>query len=139
VNRTDWQKLADEKLLAAEALLAACQWASAYYLAGYAIECGLKSCVLAFVDATGVIFKEKKYSERCWTHKIEELIDLAGLKPDLDAAVAAAPALAANWTTACQWSEVARYKMNSPQEARSLYDAIVNPADGVMKWIRARW
>ena len=46
VTRADWQQIAEEQLLAAQALLAAQCWASAYYLAGYAAECGLKSCVL---------------------------------------------------------------------------------------------
>ena len=37
----------------ARALLAAGCWAGAYYLAGYALECALKACILKFVEATG--------------------------------------------------------------------------------------
>ena len=131
--------MAEEKLLAADALIGAAQWASAYYLAGYAIECGLKSCILAYVEASGAIFEDKKYSEKCWTHNFDVLVDLAGLKPDLGVATAATPALGANWAIASQWSEAARYKMNTQPEARTLYNAINDPVSGVMQWIRAHW
>lgn len=143
MNRVDWQQIAEEKLLAANALLAASQWPSAYYLAGYAIECGLKSCILArLAGSPEVIFEEnrgKRYSEKCWTHNIEDLVDLAGLKPDRDTAVVAAPALATNWAIVSKWSEAARYQMKTQLESQALYNAITDPTTGVMQWIRARW
>lgn len=49
MNRTQWQKLAERWLEDAKALLDAERWPAAYYLAGYAIECGLKACVLVRV------------------------------------------------------------------------------------------
>ena len=49
MTRADFQKLANERVADARALLAARRWGGAYYLAGYAVECGLKSCVIAFV------------------------------------------------------------------------------------------
>jgi hypothetical protein len=56
------------------------QWAAAYYLAGYAIECGLKSRVLAYVEKNAdIIYREKKYSENCWTHDIGTLVKASGL------------------------------------------------------------
>ena len=142
VNRADWQKIAEEKLLAADALLLASpsQSASAYYLAGYAIECGLKSCILARIAGfPELIFEDKMYSKNCWTHNVEDLVELAGLKPDLASAIVAAPALATNWKTVKEWSENARYQMKSHPEAQALYRAINDPVSGVMQWIRARW
>ena len=140
MNRADWKQIAEEKLFAADALLAASQWTSAYYLAGYAIECGLKSCVLArLAGFPEVIFEDKMYSKNCWTHNIEDLVDLAGLKPDRDIAKAAAPALAINWATVGEWREVSRYEMKTQPEAQGLYNAIIDPVSGVMQWIRARW
>jgi len=66
VDRTDWQALAEERLLAAQSLLAAQRWSTAYYIAGYAVECGLKSCIIARVTKEpGIIFDEKKFSEKC--------------------------------------------------------------------------
>ena len=140
VNRADWQKIAEEKLLAAEALLVASQGPSAYYLAGYAIECGLKSCVLVrLAGFPEVIFDDKMFSKNCWTHKIEDLVDLAGLKPDRDAASVATPALATNWAIVSQWNEETRYQMKTVPEAQALFNAIMDPTHGVMKWIKARW
>ncbi len=143
MNRADWQQIAEEKLLAADALLAAFQWPSAYYLAGYAIECGLKSCILArVVGFPEVIFEVKTgktFSKDCWTHDVEALVGLAGIKPDLDAATAAAPALETYWKVVREWSELTRYERKTEFEARKLYNAITDPVNGVMQWIRARW
>ena len=143
MNRADWQQVAEDKLLAVNALLAASQWASAYYLAGYAIECGLKSCILARIAGfPEVIFEVKTgktYSKDCWTHDVETLVGLAGIKPDLDAAVATAPALATHWKVVGEWSELTRYERKTELEARNLYNAITDPVNGVMQWIRVRW
>lgn len=45
MDRTQLQQLAELRLRDADALLAARQWAAAYYLLGYCIECALKACV----------------------------------------------------------------------------------------------
>jgi len=45
VNRTQLQQLAEERVRDAEALLKAGQWSGAYYLAGFAVEFGLKACI----------------------------------------------------------------------------------------------
>src|SRR5437764_991419 len=86
MNRAELQQLAQERIRDAKVLLAAKQWSAAYYLAGYAVECALKSCILAFIERTGFIFVEKKYAEQCWTHDLEVLLKLAGLEPGLGAA-----------------------------------------------------
>jgi hypothetical protein len=67
LTRTDLQQLADARIAEANALLAAGLWDGAYYLAGYAVECALKACIMAYVERTGVIFEDKKFSEKCWT------------------------------------------------------------------------
>jgi hypothetical protein len=142
VNRADWQQIAEEKLLAAGALLTAQQWPSAYYLAGYALECGLKSCVLArLVAAPEVIFDEgnKTYSEKCWCHDIERLVELAGLKDIRRSDMDANSVLGANWAIVKDWNERTRYEMKRPLESQKLYDAIADEKNGVMQWIRARW
>jgi hypothetical protein len=55
-------------------------WDGAYYLAGYALECGLKACILARIERTGVIFEDKKFSETCWTHNLDVLLKAADLE-----------------------------------------------------------
>jgi HEPN domain-containing protein len=140
VTRADWQQIAEERLLAAQALLAAHNWSSAYYLAGYAIECGLKSCILArLASAPELIFLEKRFSEKCWTHEIEELVKLAGLEAARTAAINANPALGPNWLLVANWNERSRYQMKTQAEAEALCNAIADNVNGVMPWTRARW
>ena len=45
MNRTDLQNLANERLEDANALLASGRFGAAYYIVGYAAECGLKACI----------------------------------------------------------------------------------------------
>ena len=141
MNRADWQRIAEERLLAVQTLLAAQDcWPSAYYLAGYAVECGLKSCVLARVASEPeVIFGDKKFSEKCWTHSIEELVKLANLDQAREDETAANSALKSNWLIVKDWTEKSRYGISSQLQARALYEAIADDSAGVMQWIRLRW
>lgn len=140
MNRADWQQIAEERLLAARALLEAHVWPSAYYLAGYAVECGSKSCVLdRLVLKPEIIFLEKRFSERCWTHEIEELVKLAGLETARGADVAANAERGTNWLIARSWNERSRYQMKTQMEAEALYNAIADNVNGVMQWIRMYW
>jgi HEPN domain-containing protein len=140
VNRIEWQLLAEEKMRDAEALLAAGRWSAAYYLSGYAVECGLKSCILSYVANTPeAIFKDKRYSERCWTHNLEELVRLGGLENALKADVANSPALDKNWSVAKEWDELSRYQQKDEGFARELFEAISDTTSGVLPWIRTYW
>lgn len=56
VNQALLQLMANERILDAGALRATGRWAYAYYVAGYAVECALKSCVLAQMIYTGGVF-----------------------------------------------------------------------------------
>jgi len=49
VNRPQLRQLAEDRILDAACLLACGRPAGAYYLAGYAVECGLKACILAYI------------------------------------------------------------------------------------------
>jgi hypothetical protein len=139
MNRAHWQMLAEERIVAAQALLAAQQWSSAYYLAGYAVEFGLKSCILAHVANTGVIFVDKKYSEKCWSHIFDDLIVLADLQTVRVTDSNANPAFAQNWLIVSEWNERTRYYQKSQQEAERLLNAITDQVNGVMPWLRIRW
>ena len=132
---------AAERIADAQALLAAQRWSAAFYLAGYAVECGLKSCILARVETTGVIFEEggRKFVQECWTHDPEDLLGLAKLKAARDSDAANNPLLKANWQALVSWSEAARYKQWTQAEATSLFNAINDPMNGVLQWIRQHW
>jgi hypothetical protein len=109
-------------------------------LVGYAVECGLKSCVLARVVAhPEVIYQDKRFSHDAWTHDIESLVVVAGLRADRDADALSNPALYTNWQHVKDWTEQARYQQKTQAEAERLFEAVTHPNDGVMRWIRLRW
>jgi hypothetical protein len=142
MNRTALQELAEVRLREAAALLAVGLWDGAYYLAGYAVECGLKSCVLNYIAATGVIFREKDYARKdkgFFTHSPNDLLKLAGLDPELGIAVQSDPTLGTNWDVVKEWTEQARYARHAEVEAKTLYDAITDPTHGVLTWIKRHW
>lgn len=124
----------------AKLLLDGGQWAAAYDMAGYAIECGLKACVLAYVEANpDIVYRERRYSEKCWTHDIGALVEAGGLESIRRADADANPLLALNWVIVQNWDEQTRYQFKSEQDAKELYEAVAHNVGGVLPWIRDRW
>ncbi len=72
-TRSDFRQLAEVRLLEAKALLDLGKWDGSYYLAGYAVELGLKACIIRLLMATDA-FPEKEYSKNCYTHDVEKLV-----------------------------------------------------------------
>jgi len=141
-TRAEWQALAEDRILDARAHLVAGvdRWSAAYYLIGYAVECELKSCVLARVAAhPEVIYQDKKFSNDAWTHDIESLLVVADIKGDRDNDAVANPPLHVNWQRVKDWNEKSRYLQKTQAEAQRLFDAVTDPNAGVMQWIRVRW
>lgn len=139
MNRAELQQLSTERIEDARALLAANQWSGAYYLAGYSLECALKSCVLAYIERTGIIFEDKKYAEKCWTHDIEELVRQAALTVERDKAAGANLNLGQNWSIAKDWSESSRYRTSTQLQAEKLVSALTDNTDGVLPWVKNFW
>ena len=139
MNQGELRKMASERLKDAESLLGGGRWEFAYYAAGYAVECALKSCLLARMIHTAWIFEEKWKAQDCLTHDFSELIRLAGLNAQHNARLAAGAAFVANWGTVTQWKVTSRYESKTEAEAKLLYAAIADDPDGVMKWIQIYW
>jgi HEPN domain-containing protein len=142
VDRKQLQKLAKERLKDAKALLGRKRWSGAYYLCGYAVECGLKSCLLRYLGESGAVFGDQDYLKdlaKCWTHDVDKLVKLAGLDAEFGAARGANPALNNFWTIAKDWDEESRYQDKTEAEAKRLYEAISHNPDGVFRWIQSRW
>ncbi len=137
MNRTLLQELAEERIRDAEALLNAGQWSGAYYLAGYAVECGLKACIARLTNQHD--YPNKELAIRCYTHKVEDLVEVAELKPQRSADIIASPALGVNWLTVKDWDERARYRLCDEAKARKLFAAVTEQINGVLPWIRVRW
>ncbi len=143
MNQAELQLQAEERIKDASALIKEQRWSFAYYVAGYAVECALKSAVLQRMTLTGSVFKDKKFAEKCFTHKFEDLVDLAGLRNELHARFAVSTAandgFVANWGVACAWTESSRYEFKAESEARALYNTITDATAGVLPWIKNYW
>lgn len=137
MNRSQLQQLAEERVIDAQALLNASRWSSAYYLAGYSVECALKACIAKLTNQHD--FPDKGIAQRSYTHNIEALVGVAGLKQRRDEDVESNPALAANWLIIKDWNERVRYQARSESQARKLFAAITDATDGVLPWIKGHW
>jgi hypothetical protein len=138
VNRSELQRLARDRLRDARVLLAGRRWSGAYYLTGYAVECGLKAAVIVRL-MTRDEFPDRKFSEQCWTHNLIQLVALAGLTAALDAERTVDPDFLNNWDTVKDWSESSRYARRTKAQALALYRAVADNKRGVLRWIRPRW
>lgn len=137
VNRTDLQRLAEERIEEASLLLIATKYSGASYLTGYAIEFALKACIAKLTNQHD--FYDRAIAKDCFTHKPYVLLKLAGLRPQLDADMAVDLDLAANWAIACAWTEASRYEFHTKDEAKTFFEAVTDPAHGVLPWIRTHW
>lgn len=107
MNRRDLQRLTRQRLRDARALLKANCPAGAYYLAGYAVECGLKACVAK--QTRRHEFPELKRVKQSWTHNLRELISVAGLERDFNTRIQASRQFESNWGLVKDWEEAKRY------------------------------
>ncbi len=139
LNRTELQQLSQDRLLDAAALIAASRWSGAYYLAGYAVECALEAAVLRYVEQTGIIFEDKKFAEKCWTHDLEVLVRMADLEVTRGNDISTNTQLGTNWLIAKDWNELFRYRNSTQNQAQSLYNAVSDPTNGVLQWIKLHW
>jgi HEPN domain-containing protein len=137
-TRLEFQELAGHRLDEAKALLDAEKWDGAYYLAGYAVELALKSCIIKRLMATDA-FPDRKFSEHCYTHSIEKLVVLANLEVLKRLDSASNLALEDNWQILKLWSEEKRYHRIEQKEAETLYSAIADNTHGVFTWIKRHW
>lgn len=133
------QQLSTERLEDARALLAVSRWSAAYYLAGYSVECALKACILERIERTGIIFQDRKFAAKCWTHDLEELVEHAGLSVERDKAAGTNANLQRNWALVKDWKETRRYRLSTKESAEELFNAIDDKTDGVLPWIRNFW
>jgi HEPN domain-containing protein len=129
MDRQELQQLAELRLEDAEALLASGQWAAAYYLLGYCVECALKACVAKQFRSDEV--PDRKLVNSFYTHRLDELLSISGAKPMLDNRVQGDSNFDDNWNTACGWNESARYNLLITEaRAREMYEAVANSTSG---------
>ena len=137
LDRNDLKNLAQVRVREARILLEAGEFAGAYYLSGYAIECGLKACIAK--QTRKHEFPDRERVRNSYTHELATLVRTAGRQSDLQAELERDPGFEVNWGVVKDWSEAARYRTFSELEARNMYDAVTDRNHGVLRWIRHYW
>jgi hypothetical protein len=137
MNRTELKAISAMRRKEAKALLDAKHFSGAYYLVGYSVECALKACVAHQVRRGD--FPDKTLANKAFTHDLETLVGLAGLKADFERDRLANSSLEVNWAIVKDWTVEHRYEVRiSSAEARDLYSACVG-RNGVLPWVKKRW
>lgn len=138
MNRKDLQTLADLRVVDAKILLEAGRFSAAYYLLGYAVECALKACIAKQIKEHD--FPDKQLIVDSYSHKLEQLIRISGVKPQSDDRIKQDQSFEVNWTTVKDWTESARYDDNVPEtRARDLLNAVTDSQRGVLPWLKTMW
>ena len=138
MNRNDLQSLAELRVTDAEILLDAGRFPAAYYLLGYAVECALKACIARQIKEHD--FPDRQLVLDSYTHNLEQLLRISGVKPQFGARVKVDKAFEVNWTTVRDWTEAARYDDNVPEvRARELLIAVMDATSGVLTWLKTLW
>jgi len=138
MNRNDFQNITRLRVKEARVLIDKGFHSGAYYLLGYAIECAFKSCIAKKTKRHD--FPDKKLVNDSYTHNLERLLNLSGLKKNLESDMDKNPALKINWTTVKDWSEGSRYNSIVPEvTAKDFYSAVTARKNGVLPWLRKYW
>jgi hypothetical protein len=134
-KKSDFQALAEKRIREARVLLAANEPDGAYYLGGYAIECAIKACIIKKLN-TSDEWQDRNFSEQCYKHELVVLLRLA----DLETPMNAVPGVQFKWGLVKDWKETSRYELGrTAGDVKDFLDAIDDPTDGVLTWIKGLW
>ena len=138
MNRKDLQTLSDLRVKEATALFDQGLFDGAYYLLGYAMECALKSCIAR--QFRQYDFPDKKLVLDSYTHELEKLLSVSGLKEKLETELKNNPAMEFNWGVVKDWSEKARYHNGKGKiESLDFYNAVTEEGTGILSWLKNWW
>jgi hypothetical protein len=138
MNRTDLQKIADTRVEDANVLLAASRFDGADYLAGYALECALKSCIAKQIREHD--FPDRKLVNDSYVHDLEKLLNISGIKQLHQEEITVNKGFESNWTIVKDWSEESRYEHSIGEPvARDFLSAVTDPMNGVLTWLKKHW
>lgn len=137
MHRLELQKIALSKLDDAELLFQSERYSNAYYLFGYAAEIALKARIAHRFTAETI--PDKRFVQAVYSHDLDALVNLAGLRAELESARKTSPQFDSYWSTVSDWSEGARYDMIDVFNSTAMRDAMVDKKDGVFQWLQSFW
>jgi len=138
MNRSDLLILAESRLVDAQILLDSHRRGAAYYLLGYAVECALKACAAHQFRAAEI--PDKAIVNDFYTHRLDKLLGISGVKAELENRLRTEPAFAVSWNTVREWNESSRYDHSiSEAAAHDMLVAVADPHSGVRSWSKTVW
>jgi hypothetical protein len=137
LTKSDLQRLAQLRLDDSILLHKNNRSSSAYYLAGYSVELALKACIATLIQPNTI--PDKAFINAIYTHKLDNLISTAGLRPKFDADIKSDAQFAAYWAIANNWSEESRYEFWDSVSATTLLQAVSDQQYGVFRWVKQHW
>lgn len=138
MNRFDLQKMAEERVADATALLEARRFQAAYYLCGYAIEFALKACIARKIREFD--FPDRKLANDSYVHDLTKLLKVAGIDGLLQEEEGRNHDFATNWAIVKDWSEASRYNVSiGPAKASVFFIAVTDESNGVLSWLKQWW
>lgn len=137
IHKTELIKLAEAKASDAVLLLKNGRNSNAYYLAGYAIEIGLKAIIAG--EFRNDTLPDKGFVNSAYTHKLDDLVRLAGIATALKTRQQSSPAFDSNWAIVANWSEQTRYEVTDVMTANAMLSAVSDAQNGVLPWLRTFW
>ncbi len=136
-TRKDLKQLSRRRLQEAEALFRAGLYDGAAYLAGYAVELALKARICKLLGVNE--YPGSRFKTTYAVHDLGQLLYLAGLEAKLNLGNRS---LFRNWSVAVPWGPEQRYLRvgtYSKQKARGILEAISEPKDGILEWLKKYW
>ena len=132
-SKADFERLANARLSEAECLFSNGFYDGAFYLAGYAVEFGIKAILCRGIRAQEMPDPDiKDY----FVHDLKKLLKYAGLTDEIQGL----GLLASSWNLLItKWSEATRYSGWTQAEAQSMIIAVGDSSKGVLPWLRSKW
>jgi len=81
-------------------------------------------------------FPDKDRVNRVYTHKLDNLLNEAGLRQEL---LSASPAVRASWSTVKEWLVDARYESGRTASDVETFLRAVTGRDGALRWLKRFW
>jgi hypothetical protein len=136
MNRTMLQALAELRLRDAEVLLDNGMGPTTYWAT--CIECALKACIAKQFREHEI--PDKKLVQDFYTHRLEELLRVSGVRSAMEQQSRENPAFGISWNTVRDWSEASRYEIGlSDRIAAEMHLAVADAESGVLPWLKTQW
>ena len=134
ITRSELKKLVKRRLGDAHVLMQGRRYESAYYIAGYAVECAIKACIARQFRRNTI--PDRQLVNQTYKHDFEGLLKTAGLFDELRGDAGISPGLGSSWNVIKDWKPDVRYSTEKTRlDAHDLIDAIENPDDGILQWL----